>query len=89
MLTTQGVKLDGDTRKRLEVLAKRRDRSPHWLMCAAIKQYVKREENYEREKQEDLERWERYVLTGEFIPHNKVVAWLEALAQGKKKSRPR
>ena len=67
MTTTQGIKLDQETRKRLEILAQKRDRSPHWLMCTAIKLYVEREEAIEREKREDLERWENYMLTGKAI----------------------
>ncbi len=83
MATTQGVKLDAETRKRLDDLAAKRDRSPHWIMCTAIKEYVEREENYEREKQEDRESWEDYLLTGEAIAHDKVAAWLKTLAEGK------
>jgi predicted transcriptional regulator len=83
MTVTQGVKLDASLRKRLEGLAQKLDRSPHWLMCTAIKLYVEREENYEREKREDLVRWENYVLTGEAVSHDKAAAWLGKLAQGK------
>ena len=34
--TSQGIKLDERTRERLQTLAKQRDRSPHYLMKAAI-----------------------------------------------------
>jgi len=89
MTVTQGVKLDADMRKRLEVLAQKRDRSPHWLMCTAIKLYVEREENYEHEKREDLARWEHYMLTGEAVSHDKAAAWLNKLTQGKAASCPK
>ena len=40
------------------------------------------EENYEQEKREDMDRWDRYQLTCEAIAHQEAVAWLENLAQG-------
>ncbi|MDR3424501.1 MAG: hypothetical protein P4M13_05410 [Alphaproteobacteria bacterium] len=40
---------------------------------------MNREEDYEREKREDMERWEHYQLTGEAVSHEEVVAWLESL----------
>jgi predicted transcriptional regulator len=89
MSQTKGVKLDETTRQRLEALARIRDRSPHWLMCKAIETYLDREEQYEREKREDMERWEQYQLTGVAISHEKAAAWLENLAQGKVTSCPR
>jgi len=52
-------------------------------MSKAIETFLEREKNDEREKREDMGRWERYQLTGEAIPHEKAVAWLENLAQGK------
>jgi len=51
-------------------------------MCKAIEIFLEREENYEQEKREDMDRWDRYQLTGETIPHEEAVAWLENLAQG-------
>ena len=76
MSQTKGVKLDDTTQQRLAALARIRDRSPHWLMCKAIETFLEREENYEREKREDMERWQRYKLTGHAIPHEAVSAWL-------------
>ena len=83
MTTTRGVKLDEATQQRLAALAHIRDRSPHWLMRTAIEMYLEREENYEREKAEDMERWERYQLTGKAIAHDMAASWLGNLAQGK------
>ena len=89
MSQTKGVKLDDTTRQRLATLARIRDRSPHWLMCKAIETFLDREEHYEQEKREDIERWERYQLTGVAVPHEKAVAWIENLAQGKVTSCPK
>lgn len=83
MASTQGIKLDDLTQQRLKELAVKRDRSPHWLMRTAIASYLDREEQYEREKSEDAERWEQYELTGQSIDNTKVAHWLEKLANGK------
>lgn len=82
MAATQGIKLDEDIRARLKALGEKRNRSPHWLMKTAIQSYLEREENYEREKQEDKERWERYQLTGEAVSHETAAHWLNDLAEG-------
>ncbi len=82
MSELMGVKLDENTRQRLQALGKLRSRSPHWLVKAAIESYLEREEAYEQEKREDMERWERYQLTGEAIPQDQVIGWLESLGRG-------
>lgn len=83
MSTTQGIKLDDDTRERLKALAKKRDRSPHWLMRTAIQNYLEREENYECQKAEDMRRWEEYQLTGRVIDGSAAEEWLNNLSQNK------
>jgi predicted transcriptional regulator len=83
MATTQGIKLDDSTRARLRVLAEKRKRSPHWLMRTAIEDYLQREEQYEKEKSEDMARWEHYLITGNAIEHERVEPWLKDLSQGK------
>ncbi len=83
MAATQGIKLDEDTRNRLKALGELRNRSPHWLMRTAIQTYLDREEIYEREKREDMERWERYQLTGNTISDDTAAGWLNNLAEGK------
>ena len=86
---TIGVKLDEATRERLRDLAEARSRTPHWIVKEAISEYLTREEQRERERIEDQERWERYVLTGEVVPHERVQQWLGALAEGKDETCPR
>ena len=78
------VRLDPETKGRLRALGKLRDRSANYLATAAIKRYLDEEEEYERQKREDMARWERYIATGIVIPGEKVEAWLEEmLKQGK------
>ena len=81
MTTTIGIKLDEHTKERLKQLGEARSRSPHWLMRFAIQQFLDREENYEREKREDMERWERFQLTGQAVSHDTAAAWLTKLAE--------
>ena len=83
MSTTHGIKLDDDTRNRLKALGEKRDRSPHWLMKAAIEDYLRREERYEKEKAEDLARYEQYQVSGKVVSEERVEEWLVGLSKGK------
>ena len=83
MSTTQGIKLDEETIKRLKALAQQRNRSAHWLMRDALERYLAEEERYEREKAEDMAAYEEYLETGNAIENEEVVAWLNELAEGK------
>jgi predicted transcriptional regulator len=79
--STVGVRLSDEIQQRLERLGQARDRSPHYLMKAAIQQFLEREEALEAERQLVQERWARYALTGETVAHADVQAWAEALGQ--------
>ena len=81
--TTQGIKLDESTRARLKALGEIRGRTPHWLMKTAIQRFLEQEEVTEREKREDMDRWEQYQLTGKAVTHDAAAKWLKSLAQGK------
>lgn len=81
--TTLGVKVDDETRARLRALAEAKDRTPHWVLKTALAEYLDREERREAERVEDDARWQRYVVTGESVPHEDVSAWLGALADGR------
>lgn len=84
MAETMGIKLDEDTKARLKALGELRDRSPHWLAKKAIEEFLEREEEYEREKREDLAEWEDYLRTGKAIPGEKVISWLKDMAAQRK-----
>lgn len=79
--TTMGVKLDSEARERLKQLGAAKDRTPHWLMKKAILEYLEREETYEREKQEDMQRWQRYQDTGEHLSQDEMRTRLTRLAE--------
>lgn len=87
MSSSLALKLDEETRRRLQALGQLRDRSPHWLMKKAVLEYLEREESYEQEKQEDLARWEQYRLAGRGVPHASVREWLDSF--GTESGRPR
>ena len=73
--STMGVRLNEDTQRRLEALGKARDRSPHYLMKAAVERFLEVEEALETERQIVKSRWEKYELTGETVDHEDVKAW--------------
>lgn len=81
--TTVGVKLDQETRDRLRRLGSTKDRSTHWMMKEAVARYLDVEERYEREKAEDDARWQRFVETGEAIPHAAVTQRIDELVARK------
>jgi len=77
MMGSKAVKLDDATYERLRALGEARQRSPHWLMKEAIRQFLEREEEAEHIRRETLERWAQYEATGEAVSHEAVEAWLE------------
>ena len=89
MATTLGVKVDEQLHERLKTMAELKDRSAHWIIKQAIEQYLIHEEALARDRLEDRERWERYVLTGDAVPNAAATAWLDDLAVGRKAPCPR
>ncbi len=73
---TVSVKLDAQTRARVETLAGARQRSAHWVMREAISQYVDREEKREAFRQHTISAWEEYQETGLHASAADVDAWL-------------
>ena len=76
--TNSAIKLDESLLTRLTVLSTLKSRSPQWLVNAAIEDYVTREETYEREKAEDMLRWQKYQQSGQSVPHSSVAEWLNS-----------
>jgi predicted transcriptional regulator len=76
------VKLDPDTRARLEQLAQSRRRTPHWMLREAVAQYVEREETREKFKQDTLRAWDEYQASGLHVTAGEADAWLAQLADG-------
>ncbi len=70
------VKLDDDLKNRVQNLANTRQRSAHWIMRQAIRDYVEREEAKESFKQEALASWTAYQETGRHLTGREVRDWL-------------
>jgi predicted transcriptional regulator len=70
------VKLDTDTRARIEQLAVARRRTTHWMMREAIQQYVEREEKRESFRQDATKAWDDFQTTGLYASAEEVEAWL-------------
>ncbi|MEO1189227.1 MAG: ribbon-helix-helix protein, CopG family [Pseudomonadota bacterium] len=79
---TVGIRLDENLQKRLKSLGEKRDRSPHYLMKAAIEAYLQVEEAIEAEKSLMQSRWDRFELTGDTISQDDMQAWAWALGSG-------
>ena len=86
---TMGVKLDTKIKKRLKSLSRLKDRSAHWMMKAAILEYLEREERHEKEKREDIKRWDRFEAAGKFVANEDVSAWLNSIGTDQERPCPR
>ena len=76
------IKINEDIKARVKRLADARQRTPHWLMREAITQFVEREEKREIFRQDTLNAWEEYRLTGQHVTAEEADAWLGELEQG-------
>ena len=82
------IKLDPELKTRLQHLAEMQDRSAHWLMREAIRDYVEREEAKESFKQEALLSWESYQETGQHLTGQEVRDWLNTWGTNKETEPP-
>ncbi|HCL5254293.1 TPA: CopG family ribbon-helix-helix protein [Salmonella enterica] len=77
-LSSTTLKLDDELKARVRKLADTRDRTPHYLMVAAITEYVAREEQRESFKQEAINSWREFQETGLHLTNKEVSDWLNA-----------
>ncbi len=77
------VKLDDNLKNRVQDLADVRQRSAHWIMREAIRDYVEREEAKESFKQEALASWTAYQQTGRHLTGDEVRDWLDTWGSDK------
>ena len=85
---SQSVKLDPETRIRVQRLAKAQRRTAHWIMREAIEQYVEREEARESLRQDALAAWAEYQATGQHVTEEEADAWLAELEAGQEVDPP-
>ncbi|MCG3460590.1 CopG family ribbon-helix-helix protein [Xenorhabdus bovienii] len=76
------VKLDDNLKSRIQHLAEVRQRSAHWIMREAIRDYVEREEKRESFKQDALRAWEAYQENGLHLTLEEADDWLAKLEAG-------
>lgn len=82
------VKLSHLERERLNKLGERKNRSAHWLAKEAISQYLDREESAERFRQETMDRWEEYLITGKAVADAAVQEWLDSWGTDNERETP-
>lgn len=82
------VKLDQETRARIEHLAESRRRTTHWMMREAIQQYIEREEKREAFRQDGIRAWNEYQATGLHVTLNEADDWLAKLEAGQDENPP-
>jgi len=75
-MTSKAVKLDEAIYDRLKNLAETRQRTPHWLMKEAIRQFLEREEAAEQIRLDTLQRLAQLEADGKVISHEVVDEWL-------------
>jgi len=86
---TTSLKLDPQTKERVQLLASSRRRTPHWILREAVEQYVEREEKRESLRQNALAAWRHYQETGLHATASEADAWLARLEAGKRSAPPK
>jgi len=82
------IKLDEELTTRVRHLAGLRQRSPHWIMREAIRQYVEREEKRQAFRQDAINAWKEYQETGLHVTGDEVIAWLDSWGEENEKAPP-
>jgi len=80
-----GVRLEPELEQRLNVLAKKRNRSKSYLTKEVLRRYLDQLKIEEKRRQETLARWEAYELNGETVEHDTIVEWLESWGDDQEK----
>ena len=76
------IKIDQTTKERLKRLAEARNRSSHWMILEAIRQYLDREEKRESFRQDGIKAWNEFQVTGLHVTFEEADAWLAELEAG-------
>lgn len=82
------LKIDPATKARMQRLADVRQRSSHWLMLEAIRQFVDREEKREAFRQDGIQAWHDYQATGLHLTMEEADVWLSSLESGTDEAPP-
>ena len=82
------IKLDEEMKNRNQRLADSRQRSAHWIMREAIREYIERKETRETFKQQALAIWTEYQETGRHLSGLEVRDWLNTWETDKETELP-
>lgn len=82
------LKLDYSLKNKVQYLAELKQRTAHWVMSEAIRQYVEREEAQENFKAEALASWEHFQETGLHVTGEEVKAWLQTWGTDEEQEAP-
>ena len=82
------IKIDQKTKDRYNNLARIKDRSAHWMMREAIRQYLDREEKRESFHRDAMKSWNEYQETGLYATGDEVITWLKTWGTGNEKDAP-
>ena len=76
------LKIEPVAKERVQRLADARQRSSHWLMLEAIRQYLDREEIQEAFRQDAIKACNDFQATGLHVTMEEADAWLSSLESG-------
>ncbi|AMG99135.1 ribbon-helix-helix protein, CopG family [Serratia liquefaciens] len=82
MTTAASIKIDDELKQRVQQIAATRQRSAHWTMREAIREYVEREEKREALRKDALQAWEMYQTNGKHLTQDEADHWLANLEKG-------
>lgn len=82
------VKIDEELKGRIQHLAETRQRSAHWIMREAIREYVEREEARESFRQEALTSWKTYQENGRHLSGKETRDWLATWGTDQESEQP-
>lgn len=85
MIETLSVRIDSETKKRLDALAKRSKRSKSFLAAEAITAFVESEEWQLQEIRDGMQELEM----GQTVGHEKVSTWLQSWGKASESKAPR
>lgn len=71
------IRLSADEQARIAHLAEIKQRKPHWIMKEALRQYLDREDEAEKLRQETLASWDDYARTGMHVSEDAMNSWLD------------
>lgn len=83
LLHNVSVKLPTSEHEKLKSIASAKNRTPHFLMREAIRQYIEREEESSELWKEAMQSWDDYQKTGLHLTGDEVFQWIDTFVKSK------